>query len=154
MASTSAKIALLAPMPSASVSVATSVKAGELPQLPEREFQIVPELLEPEGDAHFTISLSAKVGHRAFEARDVAQSTERQLAGGLRIHAALDELARPHLDVQRELFVDLLIDRDAPQPRTKGALHVESRTFETPAENRRQVAISAASCSRPASVSR
>ena len=26
---------------------------------------------------------------------------------------------------------------------------MESRTFETPAENRRQVAISAASCSRP-----
>ena len=57
-----------------------------------------------------------------------------------------DELARAHLDVQGQLFVDLLVDRDAPQPRTKRTLHVESRTFETPAENRRQVAISASSC--------
>ena len=154
VASTSAKMALLAPMPSASVSVATSVKAGELLQLPERELHVVAELLEPLGEAHLTISLSAQVGHRSFEARDIAQPADRQLARGRRIHAARDELARPHLDVERELFVDFLIDRDAPQPRPKGALHVANRTFETPAENRRQVAISAASCSRPASVRR
>ena len=72
--------------------------------------------------------------------RDVAQPAERQLARGRRIHAARDELARAHLDVQRELFVDLLLERHAPQPRTEGALHVANRTFETPAENRRQVA--------------
>lgn len=130
-------------MPSASVRVATSVKAGES-QLAKRKLQIVHELFEPKGHAHFTISLSAKVRHCAFEAREVAQATRRQVAGGLRIHAALDELARPHLDVQRELLVDLLIDRDAPEPRTQGALHQENRTFETPAENRRQMAISAA----------
>ena len=61
VASTSAKMALLAPMPSASVSVATSVKPGERSQLPERELHIVAELLEPLRQAHVTISLSAKV---------------------------------------------------------------------------------------------
>jgi hypothetical protein len=36
------------------------------------------------------------------------------IASGLRVHAALDELARAHLDVQRELLVDFLFDRNAP----------------------------------------
>ena len=63
------------------------------------------------------------------------------------------ELARAHLEVQRDFFVELLIERHAPQPRTQRTLHV-ANTFETPAENFFHVAISAASCSRPASVSR
>ena len=45
------------------------------------------------------------------------------LASGLRIHAALDQLARAHLDVQRDLLIDLLIERHSPQPGTKGSLH-------------------------------
>ena len=125
-----------------------------MPQLPERGFQIVPELVEPQGHAHLTISLSAKASHRLLEGGDIAQSADRDLAGGLRIHAARDQLARPVLDVQRQLFVDLLIDREAPEPRTKRTFHVESRTFDTPVENRRHVAISASSCCRPASVRR
>src|SRR6185503_14299894 len=58
------------------------------------------------------------------------------------------------LDVQRQLLVDLLIDSNAPEPRTEGALHLENRIFETPVENRRHVAVSASSCSRPESVRR
>ena len=49
VASTSAKIALLAPMPSASVSVATQREGRRAPQLPERELHIVAELFEPDG---------------------------------------------------------------------------------------------------------
>ena len=45
-------MALLAPMPSASVIAAISVKAGELSQLPKRELHIVPEFLEPLREAH------------------------------------------------------------------------------------------------------
>ena len=141
-------------MPSASVSGRDERERRRVSQLPERELEIVPELFEPARQAHFTISLSAKVEHRPFEARDVAQPADRQFARDRRVHAARDELARPHLDVQGELLVDLLIDRDAPQPRTQRALHVASSTFETPAANRRHVAISAASCWRPDSVSR
>jgi hypothetical protein len=32
------------------------------------------------------------------------------------IHAALDQLARAHLDVQRELLIDFLIERHTPEP--------------------------------------
>src|SRR4030095_8784299 len=87
-------------------------------------------------------SLSAKASHRLFQGRDVAQSMERRLAGRLRIHAARDELARPTLDVQAERFVDFLVDRQPPQPRAKGPLHVERKTLDTPVVNRRQVALS------------
>lgn len=68
--------------------------------------------------------------------------------------AACDELARPHLDVEGELLVDLLIDRHAPEPRAKGVLHRASRIFETPPEKRRHDSVLAASCSRPVSVRR
>ena len=112
-------MALLAPMPSASVNVATSVKAGEPFSWRMREFQIAAELVEPLREAHVAVSPSAKCRHRLFEARDIAEPAERQLARGRRIHAALDELARAHLDVQGELFVDLALERHAPQPRTQ-----------------------------------
>ena len=140
VASTSAKMALLAPMPSASVIAATHVNAGARPQLPDRELHIVSELFEPLGEPHVTISLSAQVHTGSFEACDVAQPADGDVARGLRVHAALDELARPHLDVKGDLLVDLLIERHAPQPRSKGALHGANSTFETPAENRFQVA--------------
>ena len=77
VASTSAKIALLAPMPSASVSTATSVKAGAAQQLPERELDVFSQLFEPQGDAHLSISLSAKVHTRPFEACHVAHLLDR-----------------------------------------------------------------------------
>ena len=51
VASTSAKMALLAPMPSASVSVATSVNAGARDQLPERELDVVAQFFEEQGHA-------------------------------------------------------------------------------------------------------
>jgi hypothetical protein len=54
-----------------------------------------------------------------FEARDIAEASERQLTCGRRIHAAGDELARAHLDVQVELLVDLALERHAPQPRAE-----------------------------------
>ena len=48
-------------MPSASVSDRDQREGRRVPQLPERELHIVPEFFEPQGQAHFTISLSAKV---------------------------------------------------------------------------------------------
>ena len=153
VASTSAKIALLAPMPSASVSVATSVNAGAVRNCRNANLMSSRNSSSHRVTLHLTISLSAKVHTRPLEAAHVAHLLDRQRARGRRIHAAGDELARAHLDVQRDLFVELLIERHAPQPRTQGTLHV-ANTFETPVENFFHVAISAASCSRPASVSR
>ena len=42
-------------------------EGGRALQLAEREFQIVPELVEPLSEAHLTISLSAKRRHRTFD---------------------------------------------------------------------------------------
>ena len=63
IASTSAKMALLAPMPSASVLTAMNVKAGEPSQLPNGELHVVAELFEPVGEAHFP-SLTAMTPRR------------------------------------------------------------------------------------------
>ena len=49
------------------------MKAGERSQLPHREHHVVAELLEPLRETHLTISLSAKVDARSFEAREVAE---------------------------------------------------------------------------------
>jgi hypothetical protein len=83
----------------------------------------------------------------------VAKAVYRDLARRYRVHTALGELARPHFEVELDLFVDFPVDRYAPQPRTKGTLHV-ANTFDTPAENLRHVSTSAASCARPSSVRR
>ena len=129
-------------------------EGGRALQLPDREPEVAPKLVEPLREAHVAVSPSANCRHRLSEARDIAEPPEGQLSRRRRIHAARDELARAHLDVQGELLVDLALERHTPQPRTERALHVDSRTLETPVVNRRQVASSVASCSRPNSVRR
>ncbi len=66
----------------------------------------------------------------------------------------LDQLAGAHLEVEGELLVHLLVDRDPPQPRPQGAPHDANSTFDTPVEKRFQVASSASSWVRPAAVRR
>jgi hypothetical protein len=44
----------------------------------------------------------------------VSNAAEHELACRFRIHTALDELARAQLDVERDLFVHLLIERNLP----------------------------------------
>jgi hypothetical protein len=129
-------------------------KGWRAPQLPNCERRIAAELLEPMGEPHFTISLSAQRDTGAFDGCDIAKPADGDLASCLRVQAAPDELARSHLDVEGELLVDFLIEWHVSQPRPKGTSHGANRSFETPAENRRQVAVCAASCLRPAGVSR
>jgi hypothetical protein len=50
---------------------------------------------------------------------EISDARQHEITRCLRIHPALDELARPHLDVQSEFFVHLLIERHTPEPRTK-----------------------------------
>ena len=114
--------------------------------MPKRKLDVVAQFVQPHGDAHFTVSLSSNVGHGSFEVGDVAETTQSELAGGCGIHTAGDQLTGPHLDMQGKLLVDFLIDRHTPEPRTQRTLHLENRTFDTPAENRRHVAVSAANC--------
>ena len=81
------------------------------------------KFFEPLCQAHLTISLSAKVLTGPFELPEIADPRQDDLARDRRIHPALDELAGAHLDVEGELFVDFLIERDAPEPRTERSLH-------------------------------
>ena len=49
-----------------------------------------------------------------FQATDVTHSRQHHLARDPPVHSLLDQLARPHLDVERELFIDFLVDIDTP----------------------------------------
>ena len=104
-------------MPSASVSTATSVNAGDRLQLSQCNGHVVSEVFEPLCQPHLTISLSAKVLAGPLELAEIADPRQDDLARDLRVHPALDELARAHLDMKGEFFVDFLIERHAPQPR-------------------------------------
>ena len=122
--------------------------------LADGEPHVAAEVLEPLRDAHLAIPLSADVDARAFQPRHVTQVPDRQLARGLRVLPLRDEGARPHLDVEGDLLVDFLFERHPPQPRTEQASHRASRILDTPVENWRHLADSAARCARPAGVSR
>ena len=77
---------------------------------------VVSEVFEPLCQSHLPISLSAKVLARPFELSEVADARQHDLARDLRVHAALDQFARAHLDVEGELFIDFLVERDPPEP--------------------------------------
>ena len=83
------------------------------------------------------ISLSAQIHTCPLEPSNVTKSVKGRLARQVRIHSALDQRARAHVDVEVELFVDFLFNRNVPEPRTQGAFHLARSSFETPAENRR-----------------
>jgi hypothetical protein len=114
VASASAKMALLAPMPSASVRAGDDGETGCRPHLPEGVGHVVSELLEPLGQSHLSISLSAEVFARPFELSEVAYARQHDLARGLRVHPALHQFTRPHFDVERELLINFLSDADTP----------------------------------------
>jgi hypothetical protein len=53
---------------------------------------------------------------RPLQPADIAKPRQHDVAGALRVHAARDELARAHLDMEGDLFVDLVVDVHAPEP--------------------------------------
>ena len=74
-----------------------------------------------------------------------------------RVHSALDEIARPEIEVVRQLFAHLLIDGHPPQPRAQKAWphrYTFTRTRLTAAENACQATVSLVNCWRPTRVSR
>ena len=74
----------------------------------------MPAFVEPLRDAHLTVSLSAQVHARAFEVSEITNARQDDVARRLRVEAALDELARAQLDMQGELLVHFLIERNSP----------------------------------------
>ena len=117
-------------MPSASVSAATSAKAGERRSCRTRELHIVARARRAIGVRRISRSLFLP---RSMHVRlSVARSPSRPwpaIARADRIHAALDELARAHLEVEGDLLVHFLVERHAPEPRAKGALHRANSTL-------------------------
>ena len=89
---------------------------------------------------------------------DVAESADRRFVRVAPRQAPGFELARPHLDMEVELGIDLVFDGCAPDARTQPAAEGHApagvRTFETAAENRAHSRVSAASWRRPFGVIR
>jgi hypothetical protein len=50
--------------------------------------------------SHLTISLSAKVDACPFELPEISDARQHEITRRLRIHAALDQLARAEFDVR------------------------------------------------------
>jgi hypothetical protein len=61
-----------------------------------------------------SISLASKVDAGAPESTGVTDSREHHLARRLWVQPLLNQFERPHLDVERQLLVDLLVDWYAP----------------------------------------
>ena len=89
---------------------------------------------------------------------DVAEAADRGFVRVAPGQAPSLELARPHLDMELELGVDLIFDGCTPEARTEPAAEGHApagvRTFETAAENRVHSRVSAASWRRPFGVIR
>ena len=77
-------------------------KARECSHLPKRRYDIGAQLLDELSQAHLSISLSADIDARPFQQADVTKPREHHFAGDARIHTALDQFARAHLDMEFE----------------------------------------------------
>jgi hypothetical protein len=84
------------------------------PQLPRGEHQVLHEFLEPLTQSHLALSLSPQVHTRALQTTDVAEPRQHGFTRGFRIHAARNQFAGAHLDVEGDLFVHLLVHIDTP----------------------------------------
>ena len=147
-------MALLAPMPSARVSAATKVKAGAARIWRSANAHVVREFLDPLHHTHLPIPPASEIDAGALETGDITEPRQGLAAGFRRVEAGVDELAGPHLEVEGEFVVDLLVDGHPPEPRAQRPFHDANSTFDTPIEKRFQVASSAASWARPGGVSR
>ena len=93
---------------------------------------------------------------------DVAEPPLRFAPRGDRVHAARDQLAGPHLEVEGQFLVDFVGDSRAPGDAVEeGFIRVKVRaqglgirTREIAAANRVHSAVCAVSCRRPFGVSR
>ena len=145
-------------MPSASVSTAASVKPGFVRHCRHANVRSCRSSSIQSRRAHDVVALPAELREHRFDAA-VLQPHPRQHARLFGIDAALDQFARPQLDVMRELFMHFLFDRHAPQQRAQTLANGHDytalmRARFTAAENAAQAAVWLASCCRPARVRR
>ena len=109
VASARAKIALSAPMPSASVSAATNVKTGRCLHLTQRRRDVRHGTLPAiESHASRDLAFSPRPTQVRFSLQTSPSRASTISRAILLIHAAFDELTRAHFDVKGDLFVDFL----------------------------------------------
>ena len=89
-------------------------EAGRAPELPQREPDVGPALLEPRRQSHLAIPPSRNLHARPSDALDVSR------IDGLALAAA-------HLQVERQFLLHFLVDGHTPQPRPQGTPHHSSR---------------------------
>ena len=110
VASTSAKMALLAPMPSASVAAARAVNAGGAPHLPQRASHVVAQFLEASGQGHAGILHAGARGFGDVGPADAGGDRQQGLAPVPAPGGSRPELRR---DVAGELLFDVADDGGA-----------------------------------------
>jgi hypothetical protein len=89
-------------------------EGGGLKQLADRERGVLPQLAEEFGASHGSLPVGADRSAFGAHVVEIAEAAERFRARLGRVHAALDELARAHLDVKLDLGGHLLGDRRPP----------------------------------------
>ncbi len=103
---TTPKTAAFAPMPSASVTIASSENSGartaERTPIP----QILPQVVEPVATGHGAALLREQLRALVADARHVAEALERRRTCRDGVHAARHVIAHALLEVERELAVD------------------------------------------------
>ena len=144
-------------MPSASVEYGDDGESRILEQVTKCEGHILLELGKIFGASHVSVPPPADVPAGCVDLVDVAEPAKRGFARLCRRHPLIDQLADPHLDVEFEFGIDLVLDTRPPERRAQGTAEphaFERRTFETAAASRAQCCVSDARCRRPLEVMR
>ncbi len=124
MASTTLKIAVVAPMPSAIVRTATTVNAGDLRSSARRVAQVLPRMVEPEPSGRFEEPL--------FSAGDVAELSKRCMTGVVGAQPLFLETLGLEPDVGFNLRREIFDAASAPKHR----LSLRRICFEHPGDRR------------------
>ena len=104
------KTAVLAPIPSASVRMATRVKPGALPERAEGETEIVGESQHGVSPGALARATRRDVAAFTFDGLEIAERLERRQPGRLGAHAGVDQLLGAHVEMEAQLAADVARD--------------------------------------------
>ena len=110
-ASSTLKIAVLAPMASAIVRIATAANSGLRRERAERELDVHSQFLPKLGAAHVGLHVGSNDATFVANAVEIAKARRDAAARVGFGHALFDVASRLQLDVRRELLGDLALDR-------------------------------------------
>ena len=119
-------MAVLAPMPSASVRIATAAKPGLRTEQTKAERRVLPQLRGELADATTALHRVPQLRQRLGARLDLAELLQRLRARVRRRHALADELVGAHVEVKGELVADVAADLVA------GAVGKAEEAFDVP----------------------